>query len=178
MITRRIVAKVIASPLETRYWSTVPYCLGQGPERQAVKYSARPSAPGTSTIPADPHANYLREAMARTLLDHDVQFDFLVQPRAGPWMSTEDSRTEWTEADAPFLKVATITIPRQEFTSPEQDTFGENLSFTPWHALAEHRPLGGVNRTRRVVYEVISGLRHELNGTPRHEPTGDEVFQP
>ena len=40
----------------------------------------------------------------------------------------------------------------------------------------EHRPLGGVNRTRRVVYEVISELRHGLNGTPRREPTGDEVF--
>ena len=34
-----------------------------------------------------------------------------------------------------------------------------------------------MNRVRRVVYEAISGLRHELNGTERREPSGDEVFQ-
>jgi len=31
--------------------------------------------------------------------------------------------------------------------------------------------LGGINRVRRGVYETISGLRHEINGTPRQEPT-------
>ena len=47
----------------------------------------------------------------------------------------------------------------------------EQISYTPWHALPEHAPLGGVNRVRRVVYESISRLRHELNGVPRREPT-------
>ncbi|MBK6579794.1 MAG: hypothetical protein IPG17_27140 [Sandaracinaceae bacterium] len=79
-------------------------------------------------------------------------------------MSVEDSRTEWTEAAAPFVKVATITIPRQVFTTPAQEAFCEALSFTPWHSLPEHRPLGGVNRVRRVVYESVSEVRHELNG--------------
>jgi len=35
-----------------------------------------------------------------------------------------------------------------------------------------HRPLGGINRVRRVVYEAISSLRHQLNLAPRTEPTG------
>lgn len=91
-------------------------------------------------------------------------------------MSVEDSRTEWTEAEAPFVKVATIVIPRQVFSTPAQDAFCEDLSFTPWHSLPEHRPLGGMNRVRRVVYEAISELRHTLNGTERREPSGDEVF--
>ena len=90
-------------------------------------------------------------------------------------MSVEDSRIEWTELDAPFVKVATITIPRQVFSTPAQDAFGEHLSFTPWHALPEHRPLGGMNRVRRDVYEAVSVLRHELNGAERREPSGDEV---
>lgn len=176
MIAREIIAKQIASPLETRYWSTVPSQLGVGSGRQAVKYSARPCTPGTATIPDDPGPDYLREAMARTLDTGDVCFDFLVQTRAGPEMSVEDSEIEWAEADAPFVRVATLTIPRQVFNSPAQDAFCENLSFTPWHSLPDHRPLGGVNRVRRVVYQSISELRHSLNGVARSEPTGDEVF--
>ena len=86
-------------------------------------------------------------------------------------MDVEKSTVEWKEEDAPFIKVATITIPRQTFATPERDQFGENLSFTPWHALPQHRPLGSINRTRRVVYETISKLRHELNGTLRREPS-------
>ncbi len=176
MIAQATAAKKIASPLETQYWSTVPFSLGVGPGRRAVKYTARPCVPGTSTIPDDPGPDYLRESMARALGAGDACFDFLVQTRAGDGMSVEDSRTEWTEQEAPFVKVATLTIPRQVFSTPAQDAFCENLSFTPWHSLPEHRPLGGMNRVRRVVYEAISSLRHELNGEARREPSGDEVF--
>jgi len=31
--------------------------------------------------------------------------------------------------------------------------FAESLSFTPRHSLAEHRPLGGLNRARLGVYQ-------------------------
>ncbi len=176
MIARATVAKRIASPLSTRYWSSVPFLLGTGPGRQAVKYSARPCDAAVSGIPSHPNPNYLREAMVRTLGASDACFEFLVQPRAGSSMSVEDSRTEWTEAEAPFYKVATITIARQVFDTPAQNAFGEDLSFTPWHSLPEHRPLGGVNRVRRVVYQSISELRHRMNGTEPHEPSGDESF--
>jgi hypothetical protein len=107
--------------------------------------------------------------MARRLAAGEARFDFLVQPRA-PTMSVEDTMTKWKEKAAPFIKVATITIPRQQFDTPERREFGENLSFTPWHALPAHRPLGAVNRIRRVVYEATSKLRHELNQAPRREP--------
>ena len=89
-------------------------------------------------------------------------------------MKVEDSKTEWKESEAPFIKVATITIPKQTFDSEAQMAFCENLSFTPWHSLPEHRPLGGVNRVRRTVYESISKRRHDLNQAPRKEPAGDE----
>jgi hypothetical protein len=45
----------------------------------------------------------------------------------------------------------------------QRDDFGERLSFTPWHALPQHRPLGAINRIRRVVHDTISNLRSELN---------------
>ena len=85
-------------------------------------------------------------------------------------MSVEDPRIEWSEADAPFHKVATITIPRQDFANGTRDALGERLAFNPWHALPQHRPIGGLNRTRRVVYEATAHLRRSLNGVSLQEP--------
>ena len=106
----------------------------------------------------------------------ETRFDFMVQLRTNPTtMPVEDPTIPWKERASPFVKVATIRIPPQEFTAPARKTFGENLSFTPWHALPAHRPLGGINRVRRVVYEAISTLRHDQNGVARLEPTADEL---
>lgn len=167
---RAMTSSKIASPLEARYWSQVSYRLGDPPHKQAIKFSALPRGPANAAIPDNPAPNFLRETMIRHLEAGDAQFDFEIQPRTSPGMSVENATEEWAEEDAPFIKIATITIPRQTFATPERDQFGENLSFTPWHALPQHRPLGAVNRTRRVVYETISKLRHELNGTERREP--------
>ena len=96
-------------------------------------------------------------------------FDFCVQFQTDAVkMPIEDPTIRWR---SPLQKVATITIPPQQFESPEQSQFCEHLSFTPWHALPEHRPLGGINRTRRSVYQTLSRIRHELNQVPRQEPT-------
>ena len=53
-------------------------------------------------------------------------------------MPVENPTIAWDEAASPFRKVATIRIPAQTFDTPEQMTFCENLSYTPWHALPEH----------------------------------------
>ena len=96
----------------------------------------------------------------------------MVQLRAHPdAMPIEDPTIEWSESAAPFVPVARITIAPQDFDQPTQRAFCENLSFTPWHGLDAHRPLGGINRVRRTVYETVSQLRHELNGVVRQEPT-------
>ena len=174
----QITRKKIENPLQARYWSMVPSQLGVGTERQAIKFSAMPfSDPGQACpnlqddFPSDPTPNYLRQALRNTLANEKACMQFLVQPRA-PFMSVENSRDEWKEADAPFFKVATIQIPQQEFDTPEQNLYCENLSFNPWHALPEHRPLGVVNRLRRVIYPHISETRHRLNAAPRVEPQG------
>lgn len=160
----------ISNPLQTRYWSMVPYQLGLGDHRQAVKYSARACSTIVSPLPARPNRDFLREALRTSLQESDTCMEFLVQPRTSTSMSVEDSMTEWKEDQAPFYKVATINIPKQVFDTPEQNKFCENLSFTPWHALAEHKPLGGINRMRKIIYEQISRVRHEMNSTERLEP--------
>ena len=160
--------KQFANPLQIRYFSTTPYLLGQG----AVKYSAIPHVDTADTIPADPDPDYLRLAMVKQLTQGDAVFDFAVQLQMdADSMPIEDPGVEWSEQASPFRKVATIRIPQQEFDSEAQRQFGENLSFSPWHSLPEHRPLGGINRARKIVYAAISTFRHQQNGAVRREPT-------
>lgn len=78
--------------------------------------------------------------------------------------------TEWKEDAAPFHEVATIHIPSQDFDTPEFKRLGETLSFNVWHALPEHRPLGAVNRMRKIVYDRISSVRNQMNSAERREP--------
>ncbi|MEO6808969.1 MAG: catalase, partial [Isosphaeraceae bacterium] len=169
-LLREAGSKTPDSPLRSQYWSTTPSKLGPG----AMKFSARPVLDGTPAPPRSSSKDMLREAMVAHLKDREARFDFLVQLQTDPVsMPVEDPTVPW---DAPFQKVATIRIPPQTFDTVEQLTFCENLSFTPWHALPEHRPLGGVNRTRKAVYTALSRQRHELNGVPEREPTPETAL--
>lgn len=161
--------KRFASPLQIRYFSTTPYLLGD----RAVKYSAIPHVVEKATIPTKPSDNYLREAMVEQLDKSEALFDFCVQFQGDPkQMPVEDPGKLWDERLSPFRKVATLKIAQQTFDSPQRNERGENLSFTPWHALPEHRPLGGVNRARKIIYDLISKFRHKENDQPRNEPSG------
>jgi hypothetical protein len=170
-------ARTQTSPLETEYWSCVPYLLGEG---QAMQYMARPRSRRRSRVPRlplRPSDNYLRETMAATLAREDVEFDFLLQIQTDPHrMPIENASVRWPEHLSPYVPVATLRIPRQTFDTPAQLAFAHNLSFNPWHCIAEHRPLGNQNRGRRRIYETLSQLRQSMNATPHREPTGDEVF--
>ena len=163
-----------ANPLEARYWSCSSYLLGEG---QAIHYAVRPRAPERTKVPRRPGPNFLREAMVATLACTDVELDFLVQLQTDPYrMPVENDAVEWSERLSPFVPVARLRIPRQRFDSPAQLAFAHDLSFQPWHAVPDHRPLGNQNRARRTIYLELSKLRQEMNGDPRIEPTGDEHF--
>ncbi|HEY6772954.1 MAG TPA: catalase family protein [Oxalicibacterium sp.] len=164
--------KKFANPLQMRYWSTTPYLFGD----TAVKYSAIPHQFNQAPPPAGAGADFLREAMIRQLSRGEALFDFTVQlQKNASSMPIEDPGKEWRESESPFRKVATIRILQQDFDSDAQRVFGENLSFTPWHSLPAHRPLGGINRARKIVYDAISTFRHERNGVTRREPTSWDI---
>ena len=44
------------------------------------------------------------------------------------------------------------------------------LSFSIWHGLAAHQPLGNINRARREPYRLSAEFRGQTNGCPMHEP--------
>ena len=166
------------SPLEAQYWSCVPYLLGEG---QAMMYSIRPRSKTRTRIPRLPRRppdNYLREAMAGTLASDDVDMDILLQVQTDAHrMPIENAAVRWPARLSPWVPVATLRLPRQKFDSAAQFAFAHNLSYNPWHCIAEHRPLGNQGRARRRMYYELSRLRQEQNQTPHIEPTGDEVFE-
>jgi catalase len=179
-LIQAITSITIDQVFEQQYFSMSPYVLGD----QYIKFTARPidCATGASIVesqdaPPEKNPNYLREAMVTWLNDKDACFKFAVQPQTDPATQLiEDATSLWDPAKAPFYDVATLRIPKQVFDSEAQMTFCENLSFTPWHSLPEHRPAGGINRMRKAVYNAISELRHKLNKAPIEEPTGNETF--
>jgi hypothetical protein len=165
----KFVSKKPASPLATQYWSTTPYRLGP----HAIRFSARPQQAGApaAVTPLPDSPDRLRAAMSAHLKSREACFDFLVQLQTdAAAMPVEDPTIAWDEAVSPYRKVATLRIAPQSFESTEQMTHCENLVFAPWHALPEHRALGGINRVRDTVYKFMSKRRHELNAVPLREP--------
>ena len=166
------------NPLGQRYWSCVPYLLGEG---QAMMYSFVPKTTVDTKIPGlpfgTPPLNYLRENMIKTLDRKDVEFDLMIQLQTDPHlMSIENAAVRWPEKLSPFIPAATVHIPRQEFDIDAQFDFAKRLKMNPWHCLPEHRPLGNQSRARLRMYQELSKFRQEMNQTTHLEPTGDEVF--
>ena len=172
-IINEIRKKTVASPLNITYWSGSPYWLGDaaGTTGQAVKYSAVPPVIGAG--PTDPDklpADYLREAVAKQLAEEEVVFDFMVQRQGDPAkMPIEDASVYWDEKDSVPVKMATLRISKQAVSSKSNSTELEKrceaLSFNPWHTLKEHRPLGGINRLRKAVYEASFSERERRKKT-------------
>jgi hypothetical protein len=64
----------------------------------------------------------------------------------------EDASVNWP---TPYTTVARLTLPQQDTASAEGRALLEKVEssvFDPWQALAAHRPLGDVQRARKVVY--------------------------
>jgi catalase len=136
-----------------RFWTPVPIRFG----RYAAKYGVRSAAPVAAASSRHRGArDSLCEELADRLADGPLAYDFGVQfyvdPRTTP---IEDASVEWRESDTPFVPLATLTLPRQDVRAPRGRAvaaYVETLSFDPWHAPEEFRPLGDVMRARKVAY--------------------------
>jgi hypothetical protein len=178
LVMQSLFIKTQSSPFEAPYFSCVPYLLGEG---QAMQYSVWPKSARRTPIPRlplRPPDDYLRQAMVATLNREEVEFDIRLQMQTDPHlMPIENAGVLWPEKLSPRVSVATLRIPKQRFDSPAQMEFAKKLSYNPWHTTPEHRPLGNQSRARRRMYWELSKLRHDMNGVPHYEPTGDEVFE-
>lgn len=83
----------------------------------------------------------------------------------------EAANKKWPEDKSPWETVAQITVdPQETYSDARQLIVDEQLSFSPWHALEAHRPLGGIMRSRLKAYEEAIKYRAQRNGRVRVEP--------
>jgi hypothetical protein len=64
----------------------------------------------------------------------------------------ENASVNWP---SPYTTVARLSFPRQDCASVQGQALVREVEaavFDPWQALAAHRPLGDVQRARKVVY--------------------------
>jgi len=172
---RAFVSHKPTSPLSTHYWSATPYRLGG----EAVKYMAVSPEGGQAEGDGVRGENGLGEALKTRLAEREARFDFGVHvqtdPRAHP---VEDETVNWSRNGAPFVKLATIVIPRQ--TVDPEARLAERIAFSPWHSLDAHRPLGAINRARGAIYTAMLALRHKSLGVSpvgTSEPPADLLRQ-
>ncbi len=153
----------IDNPLAIRYWSTTPYRFGDDKSR-AVKYSVRSCSKPRKPMKVARHKDFLTEVMVQQLHKAPACFDFMLQFQQNPEeMPIENAAVVWDEEQSPFVKVATMTIDDQRFTTPENVKSCEAMAFNPWQSLAAHRPLGGINRVRKPVYAEVADFRRAAN---------------
>lgn len=160
-------------PLGATYYSQTPFRFGD----YIAKFSLVPVSPvlrdlSGATIDASGRPDAIRENVREGLIEQGGTWEFRVQLCTDlETMPVEDASKVWDETKNPFVTVATLNVPAQvAWQDGISQKIEDELSFSPWHGLAAHQPLGGVNRARKDPYEYSAGYRGRVNGCPVHEP--------
>jgi hypothetical protein len=154
------------SPTRTTYFSVSPYKFGEANAKFRVMPDPQSCPPYDLPGQNRKLPNFLRSALYQQLSTDRIPACFVLQIQrqdASKYMPIEDTSIEWQESDAPFQTVARVKVPAQDFDTPAQNLQCDNLSFNPWFGLEAHRPIGGINRLRKAVYEAVSDYRHARN---------------
>ncbi|MGH9461904.1 MAG: peroxidase family protein, partial [Vicinamibacteria bacterium] len=156
------------------FWSRAPIRFGP----YAAKYSIKP-VPETKPVSESEiddikkRANFLRDDLLERLLEGDVAYDFRVQRYVNPKKTPiEDGVVEWKESEAPPETIARLVIPKQDRNSAEarsEEAFVQRLEFNPFNTTDDFRPLGSLNRARKLVYQTSADHRE---GRVSYVPVG------
>jgi hypothetical protein len=86
-------------------------------------------------------------------------------------MPIENAAVVWPEEKSPYRPIARIKVePQTAWSEARSSAVDDGMQFAPWHGLAAHRPLGGIMRARKEVYEAAKKFRAEKNGRIIEEP--------
>jgi len=154
------------SPTQTTYYSVSPYKFGTANAKFRVAPDPQSCPPYAVPKQNQDLPNFLRSALNQQLSTDRMPACFVLQiQRQNPqaFMPIEDTSIEWKESDAPFETVASVRVAPQDFDTPALNLACDNQSFNPWFGTEAHRPIGGINRLRKAVYEAVSDYRHARN---------------
>ncbi|MEC3950573.1 catalase family protein [Sphingobium sp. HWE2-09] len=160
-------------PLGATYYTQTPYRYGA----YIAKFSLAPVSAikdyADETINATGRPDAIRTAVNELLVEQGGVWELRVQLCTDiDKMPVEDPSVEWDEEISPYRTVAILTVePQIAWENGASEKTEDALSFSPWHGLADHQPLGGVNRARKESYKMSADFRGTFNGCPMHEPT-------
>jgi len=160
-------------PLGETYFSVTPFRYGD----YVAKFRVKPISPdltkrtGTE-IDASVRENAIRETVQAEMQETRGLWEFQVQLcRDIEAQPIEDPTVEWKEDEAPFVTVATLSAaPQDSWSDAKVQKVDEEMRFSVWTGLADHQPLGGINRARNETYRHSADFRAKFNGCPFHEP--------
>jgi hypothetical protein len=142
------------------FWSRGPFAIGT----QAIKLVIRSKEPSGQIVgPTPMDHDVLRSEFIRHLARTDVRYRLQVQRYVDERRTPiEDGTVEWTEAVSPPLTVGELVLPHQDLAGPDaaqREREIDALAFTPWNDAGGLRPIGGLNRARRLVYRSSARAR-------------------
>ncbi len=157
----------VSSMATGRFFTAAPLRFGN----RAVKLDLLPETEPESSTPAkgpDALRDDLIARLATGSIGYRLRAQFFVDEATTP---IEDTSVVWP---SPFHELARVVIPSQAIDSARGqaiEEYVESLSFDPWHALAELRPLGAIMRARAHAYRESMLERGAVA-----EPDGSETF--
>ena len=159
-------------PLGATYFSQTPFRFGEYIAKFQLVPVSNIKEYADETINATGRPDAIREAMNELLASQGGTWELRAQLCTDlDEMPIEDASVVWDESRSPYRTVATLVVePQPAWTHGESEHREDVLSFSPWHGLLAHQPLGGVNRVRSHAYQFSADYRGAINGCPVHEP--------
>jgi hypothetical protein len=154
------------------FFSQVPVLYGD----YVAKIQAAPVSPELAElkdapVDLDGRPDGIREAVSEFFAQYAGVWELRVQLCTDlKAMPIEDPTAVWPEDQSPYVTVARIEVEPQASWDAGRQIEDEALSFSPWHALAAHRPLGRIMRARKNAYETIARIRRERGERMLGEP--------
>ena len=156
------VKRPITSLTTESYFSRSGYAFGD----LAARWQISPNSSASANVARGDH--WLTEDLAVRLALADVIFDFQVQYfESEETTPIEDGSVEW---HTPLTTIAKVYIPKQDLLGDEGRAaleLIEKREFNPWTTTVGFRPLGSLNRARRLVYKASQALRNQGRELPR-----------
>jgi hypothetical protein len=166
-------------PLGDTYYSQAPLLYGD----YMVKVALVPVSPQLVALTKAPvdlkgKPNGLRDALLKFFGTQGADWELRVQLCTDlKAMPIEDASKVWPEELSPYVTVGRVRVDPQTAWSEERSAaVDDGMSFSPWHGLAAHRPLGSIMRVRKVVYETAARFRAERDRVSIAEPHNLDNF--
>jgi hypothetical protein len=159
--------------LGDEFFSQTPFLYGE----YMAKFAVKPFSESLRRLVKAPldfkgKPNAIREAVVDFFRTNSGEWELSAQLCTDlKAMPIEDAAKQWPEDQSPYQAVARITMPAQDaWSAARVQAVDERMSFSPWHALAAHRPLGAMNRVRKTVYKSGAQFRAGHNQVAVTEP--------